>query len=147
MLSFGARNGQEIAAWEEACAYAFQAVASEAMQHEELVLARLLMSSNQRTLLEQFYSGEHSEECHRLGMAYFDAALTVLGSASKAYNYLSSHRELTDEMKAVIRINTERFKALQGEGEKPRLRRIEGLLGALERRFDAVSSHWNEDSR
>ncbi len=139
VFSFGARNVREIDAWEEACAYAFQAVASEAIQHEELGLARVLMSSNQRSLLEQYYSGEQSEECHRLGMAYFDAALTVLGSASKAYNYLSSNRELTDEMKAVIRSNAERFKGLQGESEQPRLRKIERLLAELEKRFDAVS--------
>ena len=91
--------------WEEACAYAFEALAAEALQDTDLKPAALIFHFHKKALLDEFYNDIQSDECHRVGMAYFDAALTVLGSSAKAYNYLSSHRVLTPEMEAVIRDN------------------------------------------
>jgi hypothetical protein len=75
------------------CAYALKAsVASYlAATNKELgPLAHVLFIVNYRQLVEEFFTRVNSTECHRVGMAYFNAALTVLGSPAAAYNYLSS---------------------------------------------------------
>ena len=129
------RNKDEVRNWEEACAYAFQAVASEAIQEPEIsAMAKLLMVTAKDGLLDQFYREEASQECHRVGMAYFDAALTVLGSASKAFNYLSSHKKLSPAMTEVIKVNKDLYEASLRK-ERPRCVKIETRLREINKRL------------
>jgi hypothetical protein len=131
------RDEADIPNWEEACAYAFEAVAAEAIHQTELRPAKFLFGEYKAGLLDDFYGGQQSEECHRVGMAYFDAALTVLGSAAKAYNYLARHDELTPEMLNVIAENRALFKAAHAEGT-PNLNSVEMKLRELDERFKST---------
>jgi hypothetical protein len=115
-------SDEQVSNYEEACAYAFQKVAGEALKETPLSMAYDI-DTGTSTLLDDFYNGRDSEECHRVGMAYYDAARTVLGGSAQAYNYLSSHRELTPEMLKVIDDNRALTKQIDAETQanRPRL--------------------------
>lgn len=139
------RSEEEISNCEEACAYAFQGVASEAIGEEELRIGSLIWASYKRDLLDEFYSEAGSNECHRVGMAYYDAALTVLGSSAKAYNFLASHSALTSEMQQVLSENRELARQLRTSPNKP-LREIEDLMTALKEKISAEIDRYSARS-
>jgi hypothetical protein len=119
------RSRDEVANWEEACAYAFQHSVDSYRAATQAEYAVTIMDNaqlNHRTLLNRFYH-EGSTECHAVGMAYFDAAMTVLGSPGAAFNYLASHTTLTPEMENVIVENRARSQA-ELNSEAPRLERL-----------------------
>jgi hypothetical protein len=130
------RSEEEISNWEEACAYAFQGVASEAIVEEELLIGPLIWASYKRDLLDEFYSESGSSECHRVGMAYYDAALTVLGSSAKAYNFLSSHTDLTPEMLQVLSENRALAEQLRTTPHDP-LREIDDSMTTRKEKISA----------
>jgi hypothetical protein len=138
-------NSSAVANWEEASAYAFEGVGSASIDDEALAIARTMFASDKLALLEEFYTGQNNEECHRVGMAYFDAALTVTGSVAKAYNYLASHNELTDEMKVVISNNLKHRKNLDQE-TPPQLQLIEERVSKCEKKLEDLKLTLGENS-
>jgi hypothetical protein len=129
------RSKEEVNNWEEACAYAFEATVAAAITEKELKgVAAAFISVSQRELLNDFYSGRNSTECHRVGMAYYDAALTVLGSPGAAYNFLASNTELTDEMKAVM-LENQRLSEVLKKGQKLHKYDLDQITKTLRERF------------
>jgi hypothetical protein len=124
------RDEVDAICWEEACAYAFEATASEAIADPQLQIARMLFKGEKTSILDQFYRGEEATECHRVGLALFDAALTTCGSAGGAYNYLSTNRALTPEMQQVIQDNLSHAQRLEHQPAS-RLARVEQLAQEL----------------
>lgn len=124
------RTSKDVYDWEEACAYAFEASVVSYLATTDLEdrdLARNLFFTQHRYLTADYYTGREVTECHRVGMVYFDAALTVLGSPGAAYNYLSSHTELTPAMLAVIEANKNASK-VDFTGRKHLHQRVTALL-------------------
>lgn len=125
-------TAKDVDAWEEACAHAFEATVASYLgssHTEEGRLAHDLFLRDYRIFTENYYGGVNVTECHHVGMVYLDAALTVLGSPGAAYNYLSSHTELSPAMLAVIEEN--KFRVQQGVVDGELL--VQRLLALQER--------------
>lgn len=128
----------EMAIFEEACAYAFEFVVAHSVKDQELSkMIKVICDLERSYLLDEYYSGKNSNECHRLGMAYFDAALTALGSPAKAYNYLATHTELTPAMHSIIEKNKQLSKLVQ-EGRTPKLDEVNKEFAKINSRFQAL---------
>ncbi len=138
------RSQEEVSDWEEACAYAFEAVAAAYMMERYPKLEKMAKSfelANYLGFLDEYYSGQNATECHRKGMAIFDAAHTTLGSLAETYNFLSSHRQLTDEMQAVLNDNRSAQKARWEDNfETPRKKQVEARIANIEKRVNALAS-------
>lgn len=139
----GKRTTEEVYDWEEACAYAFEAVTAAYLIEkcpELQKIAKLSELANYLGFLEEYYSGKNTTECHRRGMAIFDAAYTTLGSLAETYNFLISHRQLTPEMQAVLNDNLATQKTKWEDNLKtPRKNEIEAKLADIERRVEALA--------
>lgn len=137
------RSHAEISAWEEACAYAFESVTAAHLKQQEVAdgtIAKSLATLNRLWLLEEYYSrSEGYLECHREGMAIFDAALTVLKDFGKAYNFLSTHTQLTPEMTAVMESNRNLYLEVESD-TTPRADKIRTQIEELKNRLQKVTS-------
>jgi hypothetical protein len=125
---------EQVSAWEEACAYAFEATVASyliATNSPHAFRARVLLEAEFEDLMYQHYSGEKADTGHAEGMAILDAAYTVLGSYAAAYNYLSSHTELTVEMLKVLEENKKVATASSQLRKDPQLQHIEQKLQGL----------------
>ena len=129
------QDAKDVPNWEEACAYAFEATVASYLATTDLDgndLARNLFLFDYRHLTDAYYTGEEVNESHHVGMVYFDAALTVLGSPGAAYNYLSSHTELSHAMLAVIEENKKASK-VDSKGRVLLRQKLTALLERVEK--------------
>lgn len=106
------RSLHEVRIWEEACAYAFQFTAASHMCTRHPEYAERAEQTSRDCHFENliaFYTMGKVADPHPEGMAIFDAAWEELGSCAAAYNYLSSHKELTPSMHGIIERNRKRL--------------------------------------
>lgn len=142
-LSGDIRSHAEIKNWEEACAYAFSECVANTLPERPLSLASTFVLLDRIAFLKEYYSGKETRECHRVGMAMWDAALEVLGPA-KAHKFLVSNTQLTPEILGVMEENKRLYAEYLAAGSQPRYEEARRLVEELSKEIAAAKALYKQ---